>query len=106
MWTTNSPPDASSFVQISIPSRLSNVIEGYSYWNMQFYQSEGAWIAWEISIPRGASIGFYARRNALPSHTHYDHMTVLRGFKTRTPRSSSVSPIHKVIHQYFYHGMT
>lgn len=86
----NFPPDVSSFVQITIPSRLSYVIPPYSYWNMQFYQSEGAYITWEIGVPRGASIGFYAKRNARPSHTNHDIIEILRGFKTRTTRSSPV----------------
>lgn len=84
-------------MQITIPTRLSHVIGPYSYWNMQFYQGEGAYVNWELSVPRGASIGFYARRNALPSHTHYDFMEILRGFKTRTTRSSPVISIIIII---------
>ncbi|XP_035708479.1 teneurin-m isoform X4 [Folsomia candida] len=87
----NYPPDGTSFGQITIPTRLSHVVGPYSYWNMQFYQGEGAYVNWELSVARGASIGFYARRNALPSHTHYDFMEILRGFKTRTTRSSPPS---------------
>ncbi|ODN01413.1 Teneurin-m [Orchesella cincta] len=99
----NFPPDVSSFVQITIPSRLSYVISAYSYWNMQFYQSEGAYITWEISVPRGASIGFYAKRNARPSHTNYDIVEILRGFKTRTTRSSPPS-VSKEINKFLEQG--
>lgn len=58
---------------------------------MQFYQSEAAYIKFDYNIPRGASIGVYARRNALPTHTQYDFVEVLSGFKARTTRASTVS---------------
>lgn len=63
---------------------------------MQFYQSEPAYVKFEYNIPRGASIGVYARRNALPTHTQYHFKEVLSGFNARTVRSSSthVSVIH------------
>ncbi len=86
------PPDTNSFAQISLGSRQKSVIGPYSYWNMQFYQPSNQYVMWEVSVPRGASIGFYARRNALPTHTHYDLVQILRGFKTnRSKRSSPVS---------------
>lgn len=39
-----------SFGQITIPTRLSHVVGPYSYWNMQFYQGEGAYVNWELSV--------------------------------------------------------
>ena len=57
---------------------------------MQFYQSEPAYVKFDYNIPRGASIGVYARRNALPTHTQYDILEVLSGFKARTTRNSHV----------------
>jgi teneurin len=61
---------------------------------MQFYQSEAAYIKFDYNIPRGASIGVYARRNALPTHTQYDFVEVLSGFKARTTRASTVNSRH------------
>lgn len=58
---------------------------------MQFYQSEPAYVKFDYSIPRGASIGVYARRNALPTHTQYHFKEVLSGFNARTTRSTHVS---------------
>lgn len=58
---------------------------------MQFFQSDAAYVKFDYSIPRGASVGVYARRNALPTHTQYDKIEVLSGFKGRTKRSSHVS---------------
>lgn len=58
---------------------------------MQFYQSEPAYVKFDYNIPRGASIGVYARRNALPTHTQYHFKEVLSGFNARATRSTHVS---------------
>lgn len=87
------PPDGTTFAQVGLGQKLSKEILPYSYWNMQFYQSEAAYVRFDYSIPRGASIGVYARRNALPTHTQYDLLEVLSGFKARTTRASHVSVI-------------
>lgn len=78
---------------MGLGQKLSKEIPPYSYWNMQFYQSEAAYVRFDYNIPRGASIGVYARRNALPTHTQYDLLEVLSGFKARTTRASHVSVI-------------
>lgn len=87
------PPDGTTFAQVGLGQKLSKEIPPYSYWNMQFYQSEAAYVRFDYNIPRGASIGVYARRNALPTHTQYDLLEVLSGFKARTTRASHVSVI-------------
>lgn len=56
---------------------------------MQFYQSEPAYVKFDYTIPRGASIGVYARRNALPTHTQYHFKEVLSGFNVRTTRATT-----------------
>jgi hypothetical protein len=58
---------------------------------MKFYQSEAAYVKFDYNIPRGASIGVYARRNALPTHTQYDIFYGLSGFKAGSKRGSHVS---------------
>ncbi|XP_014486538.1 PREDICTED: teneurin-m isoform X2 [Dinoponera quadriceps] len=101
------PPDGTTFAQVSLGQKLSKEIPPYGYWNMQFYQSEAAYVRFDYSIPRGASIGVYARRNALPTHTQYDLLEVLSGFKARTTRASHVSvipSIKKEVTQYMEPG--
>lgn len=88
------PPDGTTFSQIALGQRLSKEISPYGYWNMQFYQSEAAYVRFDYNIPRGASIGVYARRNALPTHTQYHILEVLSGFKARTTRASHVRLFH------------
>ncbi|KZC14038.1 Teneurin-2 [Dufourea novaeangliae] len=92
------PPDGTTFAQVGLGQKLSKEIPPYSYWNMQFYQSEAAYVRFDYNIPRGASIGVYARRNALPTHTQYDLLEVLSGFKARTTRASHPSIKKEVIH--------
>lgn len=87
------PPDGTTFGQITLGQKLTKEIQPYSYWNMQFYQSEPAYVKFDYTIPRGASIGVYGRRNALPTHTQYHFKEVLSGFSasTRTARAAHVS---------------
>ncbi|XP_053599980.1 teneurin-m isoform X3 [Plodia interpunctella] len=92
------PPDGTTFKQITLGEKLSKEIPPYSYWNMQFYQSEATYVKFDYMIPRGASIGVYARRNALPTHTQYHFLEVLSGFKARTTRASHPSVKKEVTH--------
>ncbi|XP_018579833.1 teneurin-m isoform X3 [Anoplophora glabripennis] len=98
------PPDGTTFSQIALGQRLSKEIPPYSYWNMQFYQSEAAYVQFDYNIPRGASIGVYARRNALPTHTQYHILEVLSGFKARTTRASHQSTVKKEVTHYMEQG--
>lgn len=85
------PPDGTTFNSIQLGQKLTKEIQPYSYWNLQFYQSDPAYIKFDYNIPRGASIGVYGRRNALPTHTQYHFKEVLSGFSPRTQRSTHVS---------------
>ena len=55
--------------------------------NLNFYQ-EASYVTFDMSVPRGTSFGLYARRNALPTHTHYNFMEVITGLRDQSPRSS------------------
>ncbi|XP_026326589.1 teneurin-m isoform X4 [Hyposmocoma kahamanoa] len=92
------PPDGTTFKEISLGDKLSNEIPPYSYWNVQFFQSEASYVKFDYMIPRGASIGVYARRNALPTLTQYHFLEVLSGFKARTTRASHPSVKKEVTH--------
>ncbi|CAL4063225.1 unnamed protein product [Meganyctiphanes norvegica] len=89
------PPDGTSFHPMNLSQQLRQEILPYGYWNMQFYQKESAYVKFDISIPRGSSIGIYGRRNALPTHTSYDFLKVLNGYKTSGGRitRSSMAPL-------------
>ena len=89
----NLPPDGTTFNQISLGKRLEQTLPAYGYWNVQFYQMESAFVNLDLKLPKGASLGLYARRNALPTHTNYDLMEVVKGNeeKTRTTRAVKVN---------------
>ena len=89
------PPDGTTFAQVTLGDKISNVIPPYSYWNMQFYHSEAAYVRFELGLPRSASLGLYGRRNALPTHTHYDMLHIISGYKSRSRRASTVIGCHK-----------
>ncbi len=81
----NPPPDGTSFSQISLSQRLSKTLSPYGYWNVQFYQAEAGYVNFALELPRGASFGLYARKNALPTHTNYDIMEVVKGSPADSP---------------------
>ena len=87
------PPDGTTFNQISLGDQLEQELPAYGYWNVQFYKDEPGFVNFEVGLPRGSSLGFYARRNALPTHTNYDLMKIVRGKKDQqtlsTPSSQS-----------------
>lgn len=70
---------------------------------MQFYHSEPAYVKFELGLPRGASLGLYGRRNALPTHTNYDMLHIVSGYKNRNKRASS-SLVTKEVLQYMEPG--
>lgn len=109
------PPDASTFRSLPLGTRLRHEIPPYSYWNFQvhrihtninlevyicgncnffflfqFQQPESAYIQFTFSIPRGSSIGLYARRNAIPTLTNNDIRDVLMGFRTLPGQKSAL----------------
>ena len=52
-----------------------------------------SYITFDLTIPRGTSFGLYARRNALPTHTHHNFMEVISGLREagREARAAEVS---------------
>lgn len=71
---------------------------------MQFLTTEKAYVKYNFTIPRGSSIGFYARRNALPTHTQYDFKEILSGFNTRTSRAAYQPTIHRDVTRFMEAG--
>ncbi len=71
---------------------MSQTVNSYGYWNVQFYQDHPGYVTFDFDVPRGpASFGVYARRNALPTHTTYDVMEVVKGVEEqRVKRANRV----------------
>ncbi len=85
------PPDGTTFAQIPLGQPQVMQLPPYGYWNVQFYQSEPGYVGMRMEVPRGASLGLYARRNALPTHTNYDRMEVVKGSEDIVKRGIRVS---------------
>jgi teneurin len=71
---------------------------------MQFLTTDKAYVKFNFTIPRGASIGFYARRNALPTHTQYDFKEILVGHNTRSSRAAYQPSIHRDVTKFMEAG--
>ncbi|KAI5732577.1 hypothetical protein M8J76_001881 [Diaphorina citri] len=98
------PPDGTTFKQIEFGQKLSHEIEGYGYLNLQFYQSQNSYVKFEYNIPRGSSIAVYVRRNALPTHTQYHILDILKGFKIRNTRASHNNNVKREMTHYLEPG--
>ncbi|XP_065204844.1 teneurin-m isoform X4 [Planococcus citri] len=86
--TRTIPPDGTTFSEIKFGQKITNEVAPYSYWNMQFYQSEPAYVKFDYSFPKGASVAVYGRKNALPTHTQYHMVELLNGVRNRGTRTS------------------
>ena len=58
-----------------------------------------AYVTFQLTIPRGTSFGLYARRNALPTHTHHNFMEVISGLgeANRVARNTEVTIVYCLV---------
>ena len=89
------PPAGSTFSVVRLDESYAETLSPHGYWSMQFYLPDDAYLKWESTVPRGASLAVYGRRNALPTHTQYDVHHLLRGYSRRLRRTSGVSPVRR-----------
>ncbi|CAL4085535.1 unnamed protein product, partial [Meganyctiphanes norvegica] len=80
------PPDSSTFKALSLGESASYTLAPYGYWNLHLSLKDPQELRILLTIPRGTSLGLYARRNALPTHTQHDIMKILRGTRARDAR--------------------
>ncbi|XP_022239152.1 teneurin-m-like isoform X2 [Limulus polyphemus] len=86
------PPESDVFSEIRLGTRNTRSIQSFGHWNIQFHQREADLVKFSFSIPLGASIGVYGRRNSIPFHTRYDFVEIL------SPISSSDDTALKEFH--------
>ena len=63
---------------------------------MQFHQPESAYVEFDFLIARGASIGVYGRKNAVPTLTQNDLREVLNGVRARNGRDANGNQVQGV----------
>ncbi|XP_065289524.1 teneurin-m isoform X4 [Dermacentor albipictus] len=121
-WSTEWPPDlgpsvlppktlppssGESFADMSVGRRHSKVVASYGHWNVQFHQQEPGLVKFNYTLPTGASVGIYGRRNSVPTHTRYDFAEILsardrRHRKAAKQESFSMEFIHFLDHGRWY----
>ncbi|XP_043193937.1 teneurin-m-like isoform X3 [Amphibalanus amphitrite] len=85
------PPAGSTFSVVRLDESYAETLSPHGYWSMQFYLPDDAYLQWGSTVPRGASLAVYGRRNALPTHTQYDVHHLLRGYSRGLSRTSGQS---------------
>ena len=90
------PPADNTFAVVRLDESYAKTLSPHGYWSMQFFLPDDAYLQWNSTVPRGANLAVYGRRNALPTHTQYDVHHLLRGFSRRSRRTSGVSPQNRV----------
>ena len=58
---------------------------------LQFHQPESAYVEFDFLLSRGASIGVYGRKNAVPTLTQNDLREVIAGVRARNGRDAGSS---------------
>ena len=68
----------------------------FRYWQivrLMHLLQEASYVTFDLSVPRGTSFGLYARRNALPTHTHYNFMEVITGLREQNQRTTRTTEV-------------
>ena len=89
------PPDGTTFTHMTLGEKASRSVPGYGFWNFQFHQTESSYVEFVLVLPKGTSLGLFARKNAIPSLTQNDIRDVIVGNNgSRVARSVSQSVSH------------
>jgi hypothetical protein len=87
---------------MSTKTFLKKVLLSTVMTDLSLFQMESAFVNFDLKLPRGASIGLYARRNALPTHTNYDLMEVIKGVEDK-PRSARAVKVNTLLSTLYVH---
>ncbi|XP_035215579.1 teneurin-m-like isoform X2 [Stegodyphus dumicola] len=71
------PPTTETFSEVYLGKMYSRKVESFGHWNIHFQQHVPSLVRFNYSLPEGASIGIYGRRNGIPTHTRYDFVEIL-----------------------------
>ncbi|XP_067120237.1 teneurin-m-like isoform X3 [Centruroides vittatus] len=81
------PPKSESFSEVQLGRRHSQKIPSYGHWNIQFHQRDPSLVKFNYTMPHGASVGVYGKRNGVPTHTRYDFTEILNSRDRSSKRS-------------------
>ncbi|GFU07605.1 teneurin-m [Nephila pilipes] len=71
------PPTTETFSEVYLGKMYSRKVESFGHWNIHFQQHVPSLVRFNYSLPEGASLGIYGRRNGIPTHTRYDFVEIL-----------------------------
>ena len=68
-------------VQYPLGRRLEQDIPPHDHWRTQFFLPDARFVKLNFTLPSGAVLGVYGRKNAHPTHARYDFFRALDGNK-------------------------
>jgi len=76
---------------VQLGKRHSHRVPSFGHWNVQLLQSEPSLVKFNLSMPLGSTLGIYASRDSVPTHTKYDFVEIVGRIigNSRTPRAAN-----------------
>jgi hypothetical protein len=71
------PPEANKLTEVQFGKRVGHRVPSYEHWNLHFHQSDPSLVKFNLTLPLGATVGVYASRETVPSHSKYDFMEIV-----------------------------
>ena len=65
------------FTEVQFGKRHSHRLPTFGHWNIHVVQSDSSLVKFSLSLPLGCSVGVYASRDSVPTHTKYDFMEII-----------------------------
>ncbi|XP_042896054.1 teneurin-m isoform X1 [Parasteatoda tepidariorum] len=91
------PPTTETFSEIYLGKTYARKVDSFGHWNIHFQQHAPSLVKFNYSLPEGASVGVYGRRNGIPTHTRYDFVEILDTRKKDSKRSTKDSFIMEFV---------
>ncbi|GFR19463.1 teneurin-m [Trichonephila clavata] len=70
-------PSILSFTELVLGRRTEFQVAPYSHWIVQMRQKGPSLVRFNYTLPLGARLGVFGRRNQLPTHTRYSFLEIL-----------------------------
>ena len=94
------PPEQNKFTEVQFGKRLSHRVPSFGHWNVHLVQSDPSLVKFNLSVPMGSTVGVYASRDSLPTHTKYDFMEIV-GRVVGAGRQPRAANQDKMLHREF-----
>ena len=103
--TKTYPPEQNKFVEVHLDKRNTHRVPSFGHWNVQIQQKDPSLVKFNFTLPAGLTIGVYASRDSVPTHTKYDFMEILGGIgNPRFPRSPNDKGVNSEFTKFLDRG--